>query len=175
MTIVLHLGVNDIPYSAPLAPPPKKPRAQAKTGKANKPRRPPGASQPGMTTFGVAQILEDKYGVMQAFADLHMPEIVGALEDAISGSIQSLFQGGSGAISSNALAAGESLIQNTFMKFLDERGFDGLLPGVPTQAAQRGVNHRLMRPYAKSNPARPSFIDTGLYQANFRAWVDHSS
>jgi hypothetical protein len=35
----------------------------------------------------------------------------------------------------------------------------------------RGVNHRFMHPYAR-RPSRPSFIDTGLYVANFTAWVD---
>jgi hypothetical protein len=39
-------------------------------------------------------------------------------------------------------------------------------------AATAGVNHRKKKPYAKANPARPAFVDTGLYQSAFRAWVE---
>src|SRR5580700_11043058 len=43
---------------------------------------------------------------------------------------------------------------------------------VPTMAALRGVNHRLAHPYARSNPRRPSFLDTGLYSSSFVIWSD---
>jgi hypothetical protein len=46
------------------------------------------------------------------------------------------------------------------------------LRGVPTKAALKGINHRLRHPYRKSNPRRPSFVDTGLYVASFRAWME---
>jgi len=42
-------------------------------------------------------------------------------------------------------------------------------PGVPTRAALMGVNSRLKKRRGKR---RPSFRDTGLYQASFMAWVD---
>jgi hypothetical protein len=45
------------------------------------------------------------------------------------------------------------------------------IPGTPTQAALRGVNHRRRHPYRRSNPRRPSFIDSGLYEASMRAWI----
>ncbi len=70
-----------------------------------------------------------------------------------------------------SFAATEEL-GDAFRIFIDQKELDGVIPGVPTQAALRGVNHRLMRPYAKSNPVRPSFKDTGLYEASFRAWVE---
>ena len=45
--------------------------------------------------------------------------------------------------------------------------------GIPrTLAGQRGVAHLLARPYARGNPPRPSFIDTGLYMDSFRVWVE---
>jgi len=50
---------------------------------------------------------------------------------------------------------------------MDQLGY----PGIPTGAAEAGVNHRLLHPYAKDNPERPSFIDTGQYQADFKSWV----
>jgi hypothetical protein len=38
-------------------------------------------------------------------------------------------------------------------------------------AALHGVSHRFKHPYAR-RARRPSFIDTGLYQNSFAAWVD---
>jgi hypothetical protein len=62
-----------------------------------------------------------------------------------------------------------SAIENMFRNFLDLREMDGM-PGVPTAAAEHGVSHRFKHPYAK-RASRPSFIDTGLYQASFVAEV----
>jgi hypothetical protein len=58
-----------------------------------------------------------------------------------------------------------------FNEFIDRRGMDGM-PGVPTDAARLGINHRLKHPYAKANPERPSFKDTGTYMQSFTAWVE---
>jgi len=44
------------------------------------------------------------------------------------------------------------------------------IPGVPTKAALRGVNHRLKHPYRRRG-ARPSFVDTSLYMSSFKAWA----
>jgi len=64
-------------------------------------------------------------------------------------------------------------LQHRFRRFISSREVERVgIPGVPTQAALRGVNHRLKHPYRKSNPRRPSFRDTGLYEASFRAWID---
>ena len=69
-------------------------------------------------------------------------------------------------------AEAESEIEAKFRSFLSEQKMDGIgIPGVPTQAALNGVSHRFLHPYAK-RPERPSFIDTGLYQANFKAWFE---
>jgi hypothetical protein len=68
--------------------------------------------------------------------------------------------------------AGMQTIQAKFRDFINsgEAGRVGI-PGTPTGAAQRGVNHRRKHPYRKSNPPRPSFRDTGMYVASFRSWV----
>ena len=63
-------------------------------------------------------------------------------------------------------------IETRFRHFLSQKEMDSLgVPGVPTKAALAGVSHRFKHPYAKRAP-RPSFIDTGLYEASFRAWVE---
>ena len=67
-------------------------------------------------------------------------------------------------------AEAESEIETAFKLFLGQQEMNGVVPGVPTKAALKGVNHRMLHPYAKRGP-RSSFIDTGLYQANFKVWM----
>jgi hypothetical protein len=62
-------------------------------------------------------------------------------------------------------------IEAKFRQNLSSRKYDGVIPGVPTTAAQRGISHLQQRPYAKRS-SRPSFVDTGMYQRSFRAWVE---
>jgi hypothetical protein len=139
----LVFGVNDVPYSGPGS----------------------------VTTGDVAEILEARYGIMAFFWDNHQDDIVGQLEEALQGKIDNLLMG---APSSNSMfAAGDlSGVEQMFRAFLDNREMDGRVPGVPTQAALAGVSHRMKRPYLKSNPERPSFIDTGQYQSHFVASVE---
>lgn len=68
-----------------------------------------------------------------------------------------------------AQAAGD--IEDRFKQAISMREFDGRIPGVPTQASLRGVNHRMKRPYVKRGP-RPSFRDTGTFSSSIRSWVD---
>lgn len=140
---VLHLGVFDVSYSD-------------EHGK-------------GKTTGDVAEILEEEYGVMDAFAFAQLPDIAKALENSIAGELETLMMGGNPG--PNPFASAESAITAMFKNFLATSAIEHLgIQGVPTMAALNGVNHRLKHPYAKGNKRRPSFIDTGLYQANFTAW-----
>lgn len=139
------------------------------------------------STADVAQILEANYAIMGTFAEMNSEFIGEALSDSVTGAMESLL---SGSVSPDAFASGAAKIEQRFREFLDQEemaGFRGSvfasaaagayqvggkgLGQVPTKAALRGVNHRLKHPYAKANPRRPSFIDTGLYEASFRAWV----
>ena len=159
----LVLGVSDIPYV-------ERPKVQ-RIGMPRKGQRPRAARGLSTVTTGdVAEWLEQRYSVMQAFADLYEPEIAAALTDAVEGSIESIQQGAPA--SHNVLGSALGTIEEDFRQMLDRRVLDGIVPGVPTKAAEQGVNHRLRRPNARSNGSRPSFIDTGLYQANFHAWIE---
>lgn len=122
----------------------------------------------GKTTGDVAEILETKYGVMETFAELHGQEIADDLAAAAAGALGDLLVG---APVSHPFAEAEGKIAKRFRDCLNARELDGKIVGVPTAASLAGVNHRLKRPYRKSNPVRPSFIDTGLYQASMRAKV----
>jgi hypothetical protein len=140
----LHLGVLDVPYS----------------------------KEEGKTTGDVATILEDKYHVMSTFVDvLGRDAIAAAFEQAAKSAVEDLFSGApTPAVSLTGDATEE--VQSAFRVFIDQREMDGLVPGVPTAASLKGMNHRFSRPNARGNPVRPSFRDTGLYETSFRAWTD---
>lgn len=130
-----------------------------------------GNAKAAVDTVGVARILEEEYGVMQTFVDLHIKDISNSLTQAIADSIDDQMMG----IPSSSDVYQEAMeeIQSAFRLFLDNEEYPAQgNPQVPTQAALDGVNHRLKHPYASDNLPRPSFIDTGLYQASFRAWPE---
>ncbi|MDN7611266.1 hypothetical protein [Burkholderia cepacia] len=124
-----------------------------------------------VNTAEVARILEDEYGVMQTFVDLHRDDITASLAQAVADSLDDQMMGlpGSGDVYQEAMEE----IQSAFRLFLDNEEYPAqAFPQVPTQAALDGVNHRLKHPYAQDNLPRPSFVDTGLFQASFRAWPE---
>lgn len=163
MPVILHLGVVDISYSNE-SPAPKK-VAKARKGKANKPRKPKGASQPVMTTGAVAEILEAEYGILGEFAERYGQQIADAFANSAAGALESVMMG---TPVNDPYATATTEIEESMKLFLDLEEMNGK-PGVPTKAALDGVNHRLK---IKKGAPRPSFIDTGLMQANYRAWTD---
>ncbi|VWB07208.1 hypothetical protein [Burkholderia lata] len=140
--------------------------------------------QDGKTTGEVAGYLENEYHVMRTFLELYEERIGEFLADAMAGEIESLAQGKPVAIFGrdvdtqlgDRVISGMSVngrIEEAFRDYLDACEWQGVsLQRV--QAADDGVNHRKKRPYANANPARPAFVDSGLYQAAFRAWTESS-
>lgn len=169
MTITLHLGVIDVPY-VENEPDRKRKARLAKNAKRVLPEKLRHADSQYKTTGDVATILEDKYGVMEAFFDNKEVGIVGMLEESLAGALENIVAGGPPGF--DPFAGGLSKIEESFKDFLSSREAETIgIEGVPTEAAKRGVNHRLKHPYAKANPRRPSFIDTGLYQSSMKAWI----
>ena len=164
-SITLHLGVVEMPYSSYQAP---QKVAKVKKGKQNKPLKPKGDAAT-KTTGEVAEILEEKYGVLDTFVFAHLPDIATALEESIAGELETLLMGGSTGV--NPMQGAEASITTMMKKFISAQEIEHMgLEGVPTQAALKGVNHRLKHPYAKKNGRRPSFMDTTLYWQSLRAW-----
>lgn len=154
----LHLGVVDVPYVA--LEPPGAYKKRIKAGKH------PGAGH--KTTGDVADILEAKYHVMEIFWQLHEEENVRDLTVGMRDALETLMVGGP--LHLDPFAEAESLIEGRFRRFLTDKEMDRLgYPGVPTKASLKGVSHRFKR---KRGPARPSFVDTGLYEAAFKAWSE---
>lgn len=156
--VILNLGVMDVAYAD------KDTKGAATTGE-------------------VAEILEKKYHVMETFAELNRAAIGKFLAASVAKAIESVLQGSP----VNALPTmdAEQRIEHAFRSFLDadvmsqtvaslsisERNYFMDSVGTFDGAASRGVSHRKKHPFSRKNKPRPAFIDTGLYQASFRAWV----
>ena len=128
----------------------------------------PYASGNAITTGEVAQILEAEYGIMRAFVRVHGRVITEAIESSVENAITAMVSGHR----IDPWGAGLQKINQAFRVFINSGEAERVgIPGTPTQAALKGVNHRRKHPYRKSNPRRPSFLDTGLYSSSFRSWV----
>jgi len=150
--MILHLGVIDLPY------------ANAPRGKRAK------VSRGTQTTGDVATWLENRYGLMETYVRVHENVIADSVGDSIKGAIETLAMGGR--IDHDPFGTATSKIEDDFKQFLSSGEVDTVgIPGTPTKAAERGVNHRLKHPYRRRK-ARPSFLDTTLFQSSFKAWVD---
>jgi hypothetical protein len=164
----LVFGVQDVPYSphGGLSP------TQRRTLRWRLGKRPWQSLASQTTTGEVAEILERRYGVFGFYWQQHQGEILNELQNVLLGKVQNALMGQAPS-SAMLFSPGDlSAIETGFRQMIDARELDGKVPGVPTQASLRGVNHRLARPYAKSNPVRPSFFDTSLYYQSVRVWFE---
>jgi hypothetical protein len=139
----------------------------------------------GATTTGdVAEILERNYHVMQTFYESRQEKIADWLAGSVANAIETVVETGSNVMPT---FEAEQNIEAEFRVFLSANEMSHLLGSLTDSelsyylgatggdfrgAGERGVNHRKKRPYSSKNKARPAFIDTGLYQASFRAWVE---
>ena len=145
MSLVLHLGVVKQPY-----------RSRTKGVLA-------------INTGDVAAILESKYGIMAAFVRAHRDDITGAIERSVGDALANLI---ARRAATDPWGRATQVIQTKFNDFISSGEAERVgIPGTPTKAALRGVNHRLLHPYARRNARRVSFRDTGLYVGSFRSWV----
>lgn len=151
VSVILNLGVIDIPYVE---------------------------IEADETTGEVAEKLEIFYGVMQFFVDKHMDYITNRLAMSYTSAINNTLAGNP--IPDDVLSDSYGDIEKLFRMFLDNKEMDRKERGVPTQASIDGVSHRFKmknrkrasKERVKNNPRRPSFIDTGLYQASMKVWKE---
>jgi len=161
----LVLGVVDVAYGreGELSPP-----RITKKGHVHKQDAKRKADAETVTTAKVAQILEDKYGVMQHFYDAHTDDIAKALIDSVEGALEDVYAGSP--VSDPFAQAGQDIAAD-FRMFLMSAEIEHMgVEGVPTQAA---LDRRSLRFKSKqSDKPRPSFVDSSLYEASFRAWTE---
>ena len=155
----LHLGVVDVGYSD---------------------------KEGSKTTGEVAEHLENKYHIMRAFFELYETQIGDILADQVAGAIESIAQGappprlGKDVFTQlgGRSLAGRSFggkIEDKFRMFLDAGEMQRLLPPkyqVSEKTLKTSSRRKQKQKQNKDKPSRPAFVDTGLYQASFRAWVD---
>jgi hypothetical protein len=163
---VLHVGVNDIPYSVGLANA-KQQQTNQRQSKSSKPRKPPKRLPGEITTYDVAKILEAKYGLFSMFTVIRGKDIQDAVEDGLRGAISDLLAGIPPSRSDPFGDVG-SKVEAAFKEALDRQEFNSRIPGVPTKAALMGRNLAFKR---KRGPPRPSFEDSMTLYHNLRAWV----
>lgn len=164
----VKLGVHDVAYSDP-------------------------EERGATTTYEVAEILEAKYGVMAVFEQLHMDLIQDAVVDHMMGMIRSVVQGNPRALE-QVRKRGIPLdkVESAFRDYLEADEWQRQT-GKEIAAAVAGISHRFKTPGGKlvaakavdagkggtiekvmsrSREPRPAFVDTGLYSAAFRAWLE---
>ena len=151
--MILHFGVIDIPYAN--AP---------KTMKRHKTHGPAGTE----TTGDVATWLENKYHIYETYYGMREQFVADQMAESVKGAIENLMMGAPP--TTDPFLAGTGKIEEDFKLMLSAKAFDGVIAGFPTKAAQEGVNHRMKSGRGPKN--RPSAIDTGLYQASSKVWVD---
>lgn len=124
----------------------------------------------GKTTGDIAEILEAKYEVMRKFTEIKEENIVEALAESYSDAIVDVINGVDPS-NLNPAAQAASDIEHMLKQAIALQAFDGVIAGVPTQAALQGRSKRFK---SGRNPrgSRPSFIDTGMYQSSIKVWVD---
>jgi hypothetical protein len=168
----LMLGFESFPYSArytansplPSLLKARKPRVMTPTHTAY------GA---GKTTGQVSKELEERYKIVEEFWKFEEDSFVEILEEAFAEDLEDVMQMKKLTKQTRGISVKETdQIEQRFRQNLSARRYDGIISGVPTLAAQRGVSHMRAQPYSRKNPPRASFVDTGMYQRSFRAWVE---
>jgi cobalamin-dependent methionine synthase I len=132
------------------------------------------------TAEKVADILEDTYDIVHQFELKYAREISDIVAKSFTDYSVNVLAGGADELEEGFASRRHKIvsermvkfmkpssaeIEKLFRKFLDREEI--VAPGVPTLAALYGV-----RRGRKTGKRRPSFIDTGIYRASFRAWAD---
>ncbi len=124
----------------------------------------------GITTTGeVAAKIEDEYDVMDVFYRLHGTEVKKAVADELIARMNDFIEGRTHRKSTVTLPK----VQSAFRDYLSRDEWQKET-GWKIAAAKAGSSQRFKdsKNKKKKRGARPAFIDTGLYSASFRAWIE---
>lgn len=120
------------------------------------------------TSYDVAVILEEKYGLFSVYADQYAEVMAQHISEDVAGSMETFLM--TGRFPAEPLPQAADAIGKDFQKFIYTREVESVgIPGVPTQAALMGVNKRLK---TKKGARRPSFIDSGILESSLKAWFE---
>lgn len=136
--VILHLGVVDFPYA-----------------------------KGGTSTGDVATFLEDKFGIMQKFADMNEGFIAKAIENGLAGELEDMMMGKpAGDPFLSAMAETEDKFREYIT--LEEHG-------IVTKQRLMGtekVGARFKKQYRKAKGSKTTFVESGNYRKSFKAWID---
>lgn len=119
----------------------------------------------GIDTGGVAEILEEKFGVMQVFADQNEEFIAGVIEAGIANALDNIEMGAP--LGADLFAGAMAKIENRFHEYIDSGEH-----GIKTKSMQNALSGtRKKRQYRKVT-GKTAFFDTGAYYRNFHAWAE---
>jgi hypothetical protein len=167
-SIKLHMGFINTPYTKKTI---MRPITSAKEESKRKHRR---GFTKTMTAQDVANILEEKYGIVDTFSMIYEDEINNMMKEGFAEIAENMLSKKieyTSANIKNLMKPYTNQIVNIFRSFLDHEEMNGMVEGVPTAASLGGVRHGRGRK-TKRGIQRPSFIDTGIYRASFRVWAD---
>jgi hypothetical protein len=171
MSLILHLGVDDIPYVEA----PSGPRRMAKSRPGKQKKRPSRSVARGseQTTGEVASILEAKYNLMRTFFETQEEAIAEVFAQSMANSLDQLLAS-PGAIAVDPFGSAMSKVEAMFKHWLSSGEAERVgIPGTPTKAALKRRSLRFKS--KKADGPRPSFIDTALFEGSFRSWVEQRS
>jgi len=162
----IQFGFDNVPYAARYS-------QQSPISATLKRRRPKTLSAhqhsygAGKTVGQVAEELEKKYSLLETFYGMEEDFIVDNVEGSIANGMVQGIIGGSWDYDWDATP-----LEGKFRRSLTGRKYDGVIRGVPTRAAQRGISHLRADAFKKGAAPRPSFVDTTLYMRSFKAWTE---
>ena len=115
-------------------------------------------------TGDVAEILESKFHVMQIFADQNSDKIAEFIEDGVAGALENILAGAPSSL--DVFGSSMSNIEDRFNEFIDneEHGIQTKAKSAPKAGARKKRQYRQVT-------HKTTFVDSGLYRNNFRAWV----
>lgn len=134
-----------------------------------------------ISTGDVAEILEAKYGILKEFFVAHQSDIQLLIERCYLKAFEEM---AAGLPSRDPFGSAMQEIQQMMDDWLSKQEVEKVgIKGVPTKAALLGKNSNFasgfnqvsMKKFKKGvrvGKRRPSFVNSGLMRASYRAWVE---
>ena len=141
------------------------------------------------TTYTVGKQLEERYGLFSMFYNAHQQDIADALAKDVAIGFDMMEKGLSVSVKEVFAVSGQK-ITDKMHDFLTTQEIERVSEkygeyGIPTKAALEGINTRTVngktptkirkgQKFKKvvTGVRRPSFIDTGIFEASLKGWVE---
>lgn len=140
--------------------------------------------EPGnLSSYDLGKILEEKYTLFSTYVEVHEKDIEHELSEAVVGALETYMA--TGHIPKQPFDSAGQELSLGLKRFIYKEELAGKVAGVPTQAALEGLSTRTVRgtvptkvrkgqkfKRVKTGVRRPSFIDTGIFEASTKVWIE---